>query len=881
MIRIQALGGLAVFDGTRPLGGNTQQPRRLAVLAVLARAGDRGVSRDRLAALLWEDADEDRARRSLNQALYALRQDLGAEDAILGTRDLRLNSELIEVDLAAFESARASGALEEAARLYAGPFLGDFHLPGAPAFSRWADEERQALAGEYRGIVEAVAAAASRRDDRSGAVFWWRRLAALDPTDSAATQGLMRALVAAGDVPGALRQMEIFGQLLQQELELPPDPDVIALGERIRREAAERPARPEERPVPRANVEVEPVVVAAAHRPALPRGGTGAVPLSPSVSRLRHMPGMTFTIVALLVAGFALFLASRSARSDARVGQPSRLAVLPFENEGDSNDAYFADGVTDELRGKLASVPGLEVVASSSSSEYRDRRKPLSEVAEELGVTWLLVGKIRWQRDTGGVSRVQVSPELVRITSGAAPVTQWQQPFDAALTDVFQVQADIAAKVAGALDLVLGDSARHLLTARPTQSLAAYDEFLKGEAASQGMKGDQASLRRAIAFYQRATEIDSTYAHAWAQLSRARTALYSNGVPDPALGEQARVAAERARRLGPRDPLPFLAMGDWYGSVNPVDNERALAEYQQGLRLAPDNVDLLGSVVSTETSVGRWSGAITRLARAGELDPRASNVPRRLATVNLFLRNNAAGDSAIDRAIALAPTSVTIASIKIMLAIARGDLGAAQREVRAAATRIDPAILLPFLAYYQDLYWILDDQQQLEVLAAPVSAFDDDRAGWALVRSQLYQLRGDRHRAMVYADSARIALQAQLRAAPDDGQRHGLLGLALAWLGRKEAAEREGLKGVELMPIGRDGYFGPYVQLQLVRIYIALDEQEKAIDQLEPLLQVPFYLSPGWLRIDPTFDPLRTSPRFQALTKETAISAKPHQGGAP
>ena len=134
--RIQTLGGLAVFDGPRPLGGNAQQPRRLAVLAVLARAGERGVSRDRLAGLLWGDVEDDRARRSLNQALYALRQELGSEEAILGTRDLRLNAELIEVDLAAVEAARASGAFEEAARVYAGPFLGDFHLPGVPGFAR-------------------------------------------------------------------------------------------------------------------------------------------------------------------------------------------------------------------------------------------------------------------------------------------------------------------------------------------------------------------------------------------------------------------------------------------------------------------------------------------------------------------------------------------------------------------------------------------------------------------------------------------------------------------------------------------------------------------------------------------------------------------------
>ena len=176
--RIQTLGGLAVFDGPLPLGGNAQQPRRLAVLAVLARSGDRGINRDRLAALLWGEVEEERARRNLNQALYALRQELGSEDAILGTRDLRLNPELIEVDLHAFETARASGAIEEAARLYGGPFLGDFHLPGVPAFAHWVEEERTGLAADYRGVLEAAAAAATARDDRGAAVLWWRRLAA-------------------------------------------------------------------------------------------------------------------------------------------------------------------------------------------------------------------------------------------------------------------------------------------------------------------------------------------------------------------------------------------------------------------------------------------------------------------------------------------------------------------------------------------------------------------------------------------------------------------------------------------------------------------------------------------------------------------------------
>jgi len=854
--RIQTLGGLAVFDGALPLGGNAQQPRRLAILAVLARAGSRGVSRDRIAALLWGEVEEERARRNLNQALYALRGELGAEESILGTRDLRFNPDLIEVDLDAFETARASGALEEAVRLYTGPFLGDFHLPGVPTFAHWAEEERARLETDYRGVLEAAAAAATARDDRGTAVLWWRRLATLDPSDARAAQGLMRALASAGDAPGALRHAEIFHGMRQDDLELPPDPTVEALAERIRRgEIAPAPA----------------VKFAAQAQTTRPEPSTVSAPKeTPTHAPTAKLPAPSSKLLALLLAALlavALLLWRGTHRGVANEGPP-RLAVLPFENLGDSADAYFAGGVTDEVRGKLAALPGLEVVASMSSNDYQATTRRLPEVARELGVNYLLVGKIRWLRGPAGSSRVRVSPELIRLVPGTAPVTRWQQPIDAALTDVFAVQADIATKVADALGVVLGDSARRELTVKPTESLAAYDEFLKGEAAAQDMKADQAGLRRAIAFYQRAVSLDSTFAQAWAQLSRAQTSLYSNGIPDPALGKSALAAAERARALRPADPLPYLAAGDFYGAVNPVDNGRAVAEYSRGLQLAPGNVNLLGALASAETSLGQWTGAAGRLARAAQLDPRSVTVARRLAAVNIFLRQYAAADSAADRAVALAPTSPAMLSLKVLVAIGRGDLDSARAVIRMAQNRIDPAVLYPFFASYQDLYWALEDAPQREVLAAPPSAFDGDRGSWGLVRAGLYQLRGDSVRMRVYADSARLALEEQLRAEPDDWQRHSILGLALAYLGRKEEALREGQRGVALMPVSRDAYFGPYSQLQLVRIYLLTGEPERALDQLEPLLRVPFYISRGWLRIDPTFDPLRKHPRFQRLLEQ-------------
>ena len=150
------------------------------------------------------------------------------------------------------------------------------------------------------------------------------------------------------------------------------------------------------------------------------------------------------------------------------------------------------------------------------------------------------------------------------------------------------------------------------------------------------------------------------------------------------------------------------------------------------------------------------------------------------------------------------------------------------------------------------------------------SAFDDDRGAWGLVEAQLYHLRGDRVRAAAYADSARMAFEEQTRAAPDDAQRHVLLGVSLAYQGRKADAMREGRRGVELLPVSRDAATGPYIQLQLARIYLLVGEPEKALDQLEPLLRIPYYLSPGWLRIDPTFDPVRNNPRFKKLVEATS-----------
>jgi len=223
----------------------------------------------------------------------------------------------------------------------------------------------------------------------------------------------------------------------------------------------------------------------------------------------------------ILVAGFGVLVWRPIHRGGfapvtGNASGPTRLAVLPFENLGDTNDAYLAEGIASEIRGKLASVPALTVIASTGSNQYRHTTKTPQQIPQELSVEYLLVGHLQWDKQAGSAGRVRVSPEPVVAATGA---TKWQQPFDAALTDVFQVQADIAGRVAEALNVALGVRERQVLAERPTANLAAYDAFLQGEALSVGDLWDPATLRRAIRFYEQAVALDSTFAPAWAQLA--------------------------------------------------------------------------------------------------------------------------------------------------------------------------------------------------------------------------------------------------------------------------------------------------------------------------------------------------------------------------
>jgi DNA-binding SARP family transcriptional activator len=251
MLRLNTFGGLVLQQDGQLHTGPASQRRRLALLAVIAAAGGRGVSRDKILGLLWPGSEPEPARHSLYQAVHAIRRSAGSDEIFLGTTTLQLNPALITSDVDEFAAAIDSGAREQAVRLYRGLFLDGFRLENAPEYEQWQDAERARHARDYAAALESLATAAAARGDQPAAVRWWRRLAAAEPVSTTAAIGLIEALVAAGDRPGALQFAGVHSTLVRQHLESEPDPEIEAWIGRLRSgdipaavSTAAQPARP-------------------------------------------------------------------------------------------------------------------------------------------------------------------------------------------------------------------------------------------------------------------------------------------------------------------------------------------------------------------------------------------------------------------------------------------------------------------------------------------------------------------------------------------------------------------------------------------------------------------------------------------------------------
>ena len=585
----------------------------------------------------------------------------------------------------------------------------------------------------------------------------------------------------------------------------------------------------------------------------------------------RRIPKGVITLAAIALLGVAGFLAYRRYSAGGETTAPNRVAVLPFENLGAAEDGYFADGLTDEVRSKLTAIPSLEIISGESSLPYKKTAKTQQQIAQELGVRYLLSAVVRREKGPGGTDVVHLAPQLVEVTGDAISKRLWQKKFDEPIANVFQVESDVASQVASALHVPLDAREKTQLAERPTQNLAAYDVYLKGVAASDsGLAAfiadtlDPASMRRIAGLFEQTVTLDSNFAAAWTSLSAANVFAYFNGIPDSTVLRRAREAADRAVSLAPDRAeahsvlaVVLLAQGQ---------NEGSRKETTRALELAPNDVGVLNLVANRFWTDGRFEEAAPFAKRAAALNPRAEYVFENLSYDLLYTRRTADALEAAVHARSLAPKSLAALDREVFAQLARGDLTAAH-GVLVGATDLDQSALLAYVAYYGDAYWVLDDAQQQAVIRMPQSAFRD-RGAWSNTHAQLFALRNDTIRMRAYADTAQAALGEELRRSPNDQDRRVIRALMLAYLGRKDEAEQQAAIAVEGSPPSANAFTAPYIRHQQIRIHLVLGETDLALSELEQLFKTPYYVTKAWLRIDPTFAPLEGNPRFERLAKE-------------
>jgi eukaryotic-like serine/threonine-protein kinase len=604
----------------------------------------------------------------------------------------------------------------------------------------------------------------------------------------------------------------------------------------------------------------------AAHR-------TVAVEAAPAFHRPRRqllLVGSTLAL-GLLVGIGVLFTRRQSLGGGSSLDGAKVLAVLPFDHLGDSADAYFAEGVANDVRTKLSQVIGLAVIARTSSNEYRHTRKTAQQIARELGASYLLTATVQWEKRPGRVSRVRVTPELIEVGPGHAPRTRWGQQFDASMMDVFQVQTDIATQVVNALDVALSESNRRQLAIRPTQNLYAYDSFLRGR-----QKGPYAghitptAMRSAEAEFQRAVKLDSTFAAAWAGLAMTHIALYRLGGTQIADAEAARVEVERAFALAPDLPEVRAANG-MYKQIVLGNIRGALDEYEAGLRISPSSGDLLGLAADADFTLGRQSAAIERLETAVRLDPRSARLAIALARTYLETRRYVDAQRAVERARALGTSGILAPYTQALLHASTGNLQKAREALRLAYTESDSTTVVAYVAIREELIWLLQDAEQRLLLSLTPAALDSGRADWAIALAQTYWLRGDRYRARAYGDTAAVAFVKLIRQranVADRAQLVGLHGLALAYSGRMHEAKMRGREALAIVQTTTaPAWQLAYIQLQVARIELLAGQSEVAIDRLGFALKHSGLISAGWLKIDTRFASLRGNPRFERLVR--------------
>jgi len=585
--------------------------------------------------------------------------------------------------------------------------------------------------------------------------------------------------------------------------------------------------------------------------------------------------------VGTLIAAFALFsywfwhpwrtpAGPRPGLTNSTVPEKS-IAVLPFENlSAEKENAFFTDGVQDEILTNLGKVSDLKVISHWSVQDYKSGvARDLQQIGQQLGVAYVLEGSV--QRVP---NRLRVSAQLIDARTNSQV---WADTYDRAVADLFQIQSEIAQTIVAQLRAKLSPQEKANMEERPTSDLVAFDLYLQAKEIVDTYLEAQdpgASLQRAVRLLDEATERDPNFALAYCYAGRAHDLLYFLDLdPSPARTLLAEAAVTKALQLRPNLPEAHVAMADYHFRCH-RDYQKAQDELEIARPHLPNSVSFFTLAGYIERRRGQWPEAERDFAAAVSLDPRNPNAVNLLVDTYVLEHRFPQAKAAYDRAIA-AGMQEPIAYIR-RAAMDFGDTGESA-TLRAALAKWPDVDVGGGETAWRIMLAMIDRDYN----AAYAALAQSPRADFQEVDFSFYfprawyegiiaRARGDQAKAAAGFTAARKILESRLQIKPDDPRTLGVLAQIDASLGKKDIAVAEAKRAVELMPMSRDAYDAPLVQQGLAQVYAWTGEKDAAIQVVQQIVAVPSYLSYGYLRYDPQWQPLRGDARFEKIVSSIA-----------
>jgi TolB-like protein/Tfp pilus assembly protein PilF len=604
-----------------------------------------------------------------------------------------------------------------------------------------------------------------------------------------------------------------------------------------------------------------------------PEGIVRSEDLDPKEARkIRRVTGriLDFVIIGVLLLVIAMLIYARRpfVRSAGEAIPEKSIAFLPFENRSDDEaNAYFAEGIQDEILTRLSNIADLKVISRTSTLHYKSAPENLPEIGRQLGVAHILEGSVQKSGDA-----VRVNVQLIKVANDSH---LWADTFDRKLTDIFAVESDVAKAIADQLRAKLTGREEQVIAAKPTDNPEAYDAYLRGLAYTLKTGNTTANSIGAQKYLREAVRLDPKFALSWALLSYidARGYITQALQPTDALREEARQAAETALTLQPNLGEAIWAMG-YYHHACLKDYGTAMRYLEKARQFLPNSSRIPESLAYVARRQGQWDRSESYFNEAERLDPRNVSLLTRHAASYTYLRRFPEALRKLDQVLNIVPDDADTLAVKAAIAQAEGDLPRASALLAPLHPNADTSIALETQVYQA----ILERQpapiipRLKEILAKPDPALGYTNGELRFFLGWAQEVVGDHAGAQENCRQARSELESFLKEQP---QNYGLLGdLALAnmGLGEKAAALALSERAMAANPIEKDPLAGPQPVEILARVAAQVGETDRAIAALQKLLSIPYDgaltnvpLTPALLRLDPMFDPLRNDPRFQKL----------------